>query len=139
MKRMMLVVSTLVIALFCSSCASTANFPKQIPDALNAACDTYSKAKPEVLKAREYAMAHWNDKVPGSDRDIIPAEVKQKLQEFAAFLPKLDTAGLAICSAAEGLSVLSASPDGKVDWNQLLTVVLKGASLAIDLKKTGGF
>lgn len=136
MKRLMLIVSILTMALLCS-CASTANIPKQIPDALSAACDTYTKAKPEVVKAREYAVAHWNDKVPGSDRDLIPAEVKTKLQDFDKFLPKLDAAGLAICSAAEAVDVFMTSPGEKVDWNELLTIVLKGASVAIDLKSKG--
>lgn len=132
------VLAMLLAAALLNSCA-TANIPKQIPDAMNAACETYSHAKPAVLKAREFAIAHWNDKVPGSDRDLIPAEAKKTLQELDALLPKLDAAGLTICSTAEALSAIGKSPDGSVDWNQVLTVVLKGASLAIDLKKTGGF
>lgn len=132
------VLAMLLAAALLNSCA-TANIPKQIPDALNAACDVYSKAKPDIIKARELAIAHWNDKVPGSDRDLIPAEAKKTLQELDALLPKLDAAGLTICSTAEALSAIGKSPDGSVDWNQVLTVVLKGASLAIDLKKTAGF
>jgi hypothetical protein len=132
----------LVVVSFLVGCASGGgSLPKQIPDALNAACNLYSKAKPEIIKARAYAVAHWNDKVPGTDQDLIPAEVKKTLQDLDTYLPELDKAGLALCSAAEGVNAFEAlGADGKkVDWNQVLTVVLKGASIAIDLKTKGAF
>ena len=140
MKPILMIILYLLIGGVLGGCATTGkSLPKQIPDALNAACDLYTKAKPEVLKAREYAKAHWNDKVPGSDQDLIPAEVKKTLLEFDAILPKLDAAGLAICSAAEGINAFQniGATGGKVDWNEVLTVVLKGASIALDMKSKG--
>jgi len=139
-KPILMIILYLLIGGVLGGCATTGkSLPKQIPDALNAACDLYTKAKPEVLKAREYAKAHWNDKVPGSDQDLIPAEVKKTLLEFDAILPKLDAAGLAICSAAEGINAFQniGATGGKVDWNEVLTVVLKGASIALDMKSKG--
>jgi hypothetical protein len=131
--------AVLALATFLLGCAGKVPLPKQIPDALNAACGLYTTAKPEVLKAREYAKLHWNDKVPGSDRDLISAEVKKTLLDFDALLPKLDAAGLAICSAAEGINAFQTigAQGGKVDWNEVLTVVLKGASIALDMKQKG--
>ncbi len=139
LKSILLVILYLVIGGVVGGCAGRVPLPKQIPEALNAACDLYTKAKPEVIKAREYAKAHWNDKVPGSDQDLIPAEVKKTLLEFDAILPKLDGAGLAICSSAEGISTFQATIGAgeKIDWNEVLTVVLKGASIALDMKSKG--
>lgn len=139
MKSPLLLIVLLLVG-FLFGCASTGqSLQKQIPDALNAACDVYLKAKPEILKARGYALAHWDEKIPGTDRDVIPAEVKKILLEFDKILPKLDAAGLALCAAAAGVNAFDsvAKSGGKVDWNQVLTVVLKGASIAIDLKAKG--
>jgi hypothetical protein len=132
----------LVIVSFLVGCATNGKgLPKQIPQALNEACSLYTKSKPEILKARAFAVAHWNDKVPGTDQDLIPAEVKTTLQQLDAYLPELDKAGVALCSAAEGVNAFEAlGADGKkVDWDQVLSVVLKGASIAIDLKTKGAF
>jgi hypothetical protein len=137
--KLHLLYTVLALITFLIGCAGRTPIPKQIPDALNAACDVYSKAKPQVIAARDYAKVHWNDKVPGSDQDLIPAEVKKTLLELDEYLPKLDAAGLALCSAAQGVNAFSAAAAGgaKVDWNQVLTVVLKGASIALDLKSKG--
>jgi hypothetical protein len=137
--------AVLALATFLLGCAGKVPLPKQIPDALNEACKVYSKAKPQVVAARDYAKAHWNEKIPGSDKDLIPADVKTLLQELDSYLPELDKAGLALCGASEALNAITAAaqPGGaagaaqKVDWNQVLTVVLKGASLALDLKAKG--
>lgn len=129
-----------VLVAFLFGCATNGkNIPKQLPDALNAACDLYSKAKPQVIAAREYAKQHWDEKVPGTDRDLIPADVKKILLELDSYLPELDKAGLALCSAAEGVNTFQTigNQGGKIDWNQVLTIVMKGASIALDLKAKG--
>ena len=138
MKFILVALVCLILGGVAGGCATAGkSLPKQIPDALNAACDVYSKAKPEVIKARDFAKAHWNDKVPGSDKDLIPPDVKQILQQLDTYLPELDKAGLALCAASEGLNAFSAAPGSKVDWNEVLTVVLKGASIALDMKAKG--
>src|SRR6266498_242136 len=137
-SKLLLYAAVLALGAILGGCATAGkSLPKQIPDAMNAACDLYTKAKPEIVKAREYAKAHWNDKVPGSDQDLIPAEVKKTLLELDALLPKLDMAGLALCSAAEGINAVQTigNQGGKIDWNEVLTVVLKGASIALDMKQ----
>ena len=137
--KLHLLYALLALATFLMGCAGRIPLPKQIPDAMNAACDLYTKAKPEVMKAHDYAKAHWDDKVPGTDKDLIPAEVKKVLLDFNALLPKLDAAGLAICSAAEGINAFQTigNQGGKIDWNEVLTIVMKGASIALDMKSKG--
>jgi hypothetical protein len=138
MKFILVALVCLIVGGVLGGCASAGkSIPQQIPDALTEACNVYTKAKPLVIQARDYAKAHWNEKVPGSDKDLIPADVKQVLQELDTYLPELDKAGLALCAASEGLNAFTAAPGSKVDWNQVLTVVLKGAALAIDMKSKG--
>ena len=136
--KIVLVFALVFAAGFLGGCATAGkSIPQQIPDALNQACALYTKAKPEVLAARSYAVAHWNDKIPGTDKDVIPAEVKKTLQEFDSYLPDLDKAGVALCAASGAVNVFASAGQQAVDWNQVLTVVLKAASVAIDLKAKG--
>src|SRR5581483_6852723 len=134
MKMLLLISVCTAAGVILGGCATVKkSLPKQIPDAITAACDVYTKAKPQVIAAREYAKAHWNDKVPGTDQDLIPADVKKVLLDLDAYLPQIDRAGLAICAAAEGLDALQQheNESGSIDWNVVLTDVLKAASIAL--------
>ena len=145
MKPLLMVLVYLVLGGVLGGCASSSitSLPKQIPDTLRAACDLYTKGKPQILKVRAYITEHWNDKVPGTDRDLIPAEAKAWLTEANTYLPELDRAGLALCSAAEGVDVLQATlkaggGDGKkIDWDKALSIVIKGADFALQMHAKG--
>ncbi|SRR6266540_3730445 len=139
-SKLLLYAAVLALGAILGGCATAGkSLPKQIPDAMNAACDLHQKARPLVIQAREYAKQHWDDKVPGTDTDLIPPEVKKALADFDALLPKLDAAGLAICSAAEGINAAQTigNQGGKINWNEVFTVIIKGASIALDMKQRG--
>jgi hypothetical protein len=128
----------LVVVSFLVGCATNGKgLPAQIPQALNGACQLFQKAKPMVVAAREYCKAHWNDKVPGTDRDLIPEDVKKTLREMDALLPQLDTAGDALCAGAEAMTAFVGADGKHVSADQVLDVVLRGVAIAIDLKGKG--
>lgn len=132
-KLLVLAISAVLLA----GCASS-QLPKQIPETLTAACDLYTEHKPDVIKARAFIVAHWNDKVPGTDKDLIPADYKVWLQKADTYLPQLDAAGVAICAASEGLNAFLVGADNKkINWDQALAVVVKGIGIALDLKQKG--
>ncbi len=114
-----------IACLLMLACASRP-LPKQIPETMRAACDLYTQAKPDVLRAREYAKAHW---------ETIPEEWKPTLRKLDSYLPRLDEAGQMICAAAAAVDVFNA--DKRVDWDDVLSTVLRAVSIAAELKAKG--
>lgn len=137
MKKLTLILILVAIVAMTGCPATTSGALAKLPETAKAACAVYSSAKPEVIAARAWAKDHWNDKIPGTDTDLIPATVKGTLLRLDSYLPQLDSAGLVICSIAESTDALQLADGKKVDWDQVLATTLKAVSFAIDLKKTG--
>jgi hypothetical protein len=132
-------VAIAICAYFMGCASSKLAIPQQIPNAVHQTCDTYTKLKPQIIQAREFAKAHW---------DQIPPEAQQVLKEIDGYLPQLDKIGLDICAASEALKLLELNQNpstrsalvkslGNVDWDQALTLVMKAANAYVTLKQTG--
>lgn len=134
---------TILAVTFLMGCATTAggklSIPQQIPQAVHQACDTYNQVKPEIVKARTFAVANW---------DKIPPEAQQVLKQIDTYLPQLDKLGTDICAASAALNLLESNQNastrsqllkviGGVDWNEALTLVMKAAGDYVTLKQSG--
>lgn len=108
-----------VVLFFLSSCASV---PNQIPETMREACTLYQSVRPEIVKAREFARINWN---------FIPPDVQATLLKIDAYLPELDRAGVTICAASQVPGSV------RVNWDDVLTTVVRAATFAADLKKKG--
>jgi hypothetical protein len=121
----------LVAGVVLGGCATTGKaLPEQIPQTMKAACDLYVKAKPDVIKLREYAKSNWA---------AIPPDVQQLLAKLDAYLPELDRAGTLLCAADASIEALQVGNAKKVNWDEVLSTVVRGAALAIELKQKGAF
>jgi hypothetical protein len=118
----------LIAGVILGGCATGKALPEQIPQTMKAACDLYVKAKPDVLKLREYAKANWPS---------IPPDVQQLLAKLDGYLPELDRAGTLLCAASSSLEVLQLGAKQKINWDDVLSTVVRGAALAIELKQKG--
>jgi hypothetical protein len=118
-------VLSLLVCLTLTQCAATSNITKELPQTLQSSCRVYGQAKPQVMEFRQWAIDHW---------DKIPADVRDKLQRLDAFLPELDRAGTLICAAA---AILPGETPAKVDWDKLLSTVIRGAGMVLDAKAHG--
>lgn len=90
------------------------------------ACALYQSVRPDVVKAREYAKTNWN---------FIPPDIQQTLLKIDKYLPELDKAGVTICAASAAFPGARVAP--KVNWDEVLSTVVKAASFAADLKHQG--
>jgi hypothetical protein len=121
-------VACLIAGVILGGCATGKSLPAQIPETMKAACDLYVKAKPDVLKLREYAKSNWAS---------IPPDVQQLLAKLDAYLPELDRAGTLLCAASTSLETLNVGEKQKINWDDVLSTVVRGAALAIELKQRG--
>jgi hypothetical protein len=130
----------LIAGVILGGCATGKSIPQQIPQTMKASCDLFTAHKPDIIAARAYLKEHWNDKIPGTDRDLIPAEVKAWALKLDAVLPELDKAGQLLCAASTSLEAFQQlGGDKKVDWDAVLSTVVKGVALGIELKQKGAF
>ena len=120
-----LVVLALILGLALGGCRSL-SLPTQIPATMKAACDLYTTAKPDVIKAREYAKQHWSQ---------IPEDVKPILKQLDTYLPELDKAGQTICAASTSLEHFDGKT--KVNWDDVLSTVIRAVGFAVELKQRG--
>jgi hypothetical protein len=118
----------LIAGVILGGCATGKGLPAQIPQTISSACTLYTQAKPDVLKAREYAKENWAS---------IPPDVQQLLAKLDAYLPELDRAGTLLCAASTSLETLNVSDGHKINWDDVLSTVVRGAALAIELKQKG--
>lgn len=103
----------------------TASIPAQIPATMQAGCDLYTTSRPDIVKARDLVASNW---------DRIPEDAKPTLLRLNAVLPQLDATGQLLCAAAFSLESVSGS---NVKWDEVLSTVLRGVSLAAELKARG--
>jgi hypothetical protein len=128
----------LIAGVILGGCATGKSLPAQIPQTMKAACDLYTSHKADVVSAREYLKAHWNDKVPGTDTDLIPADAKAWARKIDAILPDLNRAGQLLCAASTSLETfMQLGGDKKVDWDQVLSTVIKGVAIGVELHQKG--
>jgi hypothetical protein len=118
----------LVAGVILGGCASGTALPQQIPQTMKAACDLYVKARPDVMKLREYAKANWPS---------IPPDVQQLLAKLDGYLPEIDRAGTLLCAASSTVDSLHIGEQRKINWDDVLSTVVRGAALAIELKQKG--
>jgi len=143
MKTLARIVSILVLAVTLSGCGTGMNLPPQLKDTMAQACEFYQKAKPSIVAYRNWAHEHWNDLVTmpdGSTGPLIPHEAKAILTELDSYLPALDNAGQLVCLVASdsGLPQPEQQSIGRsIDWDRVLSVTIKAATLAVQLKAQG--
>ncbi len=129
MKITALILVIVVSMVFGYSCKSAAGIPEQLPQTMRQACDLYTRAKPDVIAMRAWVVAH---------PDQVPADLKPALERIDQFLPELDAAGKTICAASAALDTLTISGNAqKVNWDQVLSAVLRAVSFAVQLKQQG--
>lgn len=131
MRRNLLVVSLFTAAMFLAGGCGTlgGGVGSQIPDTIHQACEAYEKGRPQVVELRNYAVTNW---------DSIPANVQSVLRELDFYLPELDQAGKALCVASGLLSEgKPADLSRTVDWDRVLSTVLKAAVYAAEAKQAG--
>lgn len=142
--RLITIMAVLCLASFLAGCAT---LPKGIATAelrgsVVEACNFYRTARPVVVSYVQWSTDHWNDTVPGTAIPVIPEEQKKLLLELRDYLPKLDAAGQNVCALNDALSSIDSSAGGRlgsVDWDDVLSVVLRVASTAVQLKGQGKF
>lgn len=125
MKTTFLLTVLLALGLCVGGCQSV-SLPQQVPETMKAACDLYTKAKPDVIKLREYAKQHWSE---------IPEDVKPVLLKLDSYLPELDKGGQLFCAASDEFERFSGKR--KVNWDEVLSTVLRAVALAVKFKQTG--
>ncbi len=129
MKITALILIIVASMVFGYSCKSAAGIPEQLPQTMHQACDLYMKARPLVVKMRAWAIAN---------PDKLPDDIKPALAEIDAYLPGADQAGKTICAASAALDTLTISGNTqKVNWDQVLSAVLRAVSFAVQLKQQG--
>ncbi len=118
----------LLAVVFLAACAST---PMNLPETMKEACELYKHVRPQVIEFREWAKANW---------DTLPRDQQKLLLQLDEYLPQLDNAGTFICAVSVPTSdaKLRAKLSG-VDWDKVLAVVAKSASVAMQMKKAGAF
>lgn len=122
MKRMATILLVCILGGFMLGCASV---PKEIPETMRQACALYTELKPQIIAAREFAHTSWNH---------IPEEWKPTLLKLDGYLPELDRAGKAVCAASGAVAPLAG---GRVDWDDVLSTVIKAAGMAAELRAKG--
>jgi hypothetical protein len=132
----MRIVTLALMAALCLSCASAPqpSVITSIPQTIKEACDFYTKVKPQVVAYVQWAAANWSK---------IPDDQKVLLLDLKAALPKLDSVGVNVCAISDALSAIEEgkkirTPAG-VDWDAVLSTVLKVAATAAQLKAQGAF
>lgn len=130
MRRNFLAVSLFLVVMFLAGgCGTLGNgVSSQIPDTIHQACEAYEKGRPQVVELRNYAIANW---------DSIPASTQSVLRELDFYLPELDAAGKALCVASELLRSGKSASKAAVDWDRVLSTVLKAAVYAAEAKNAG--
>lgn len=130
MKKLTVWAMLALCSILALSCASS--LPTQLPSTMKEACSLYQTVRPEVVKLRQYAKDNW---------PAIPPDVQATLLTLDGYLPALDRAGVAVCgisgviTTGEG-GIRGASTDG-IQWDHVLSTVVKAAALAVDLKTKG--
>lgn len=140
MKKLLSFTLVALLSIAALACASGAGVPAQLSETVTEACTFYQKVKPLVLEYREWATQNWNAEItlPDGQRvPVIPADQKELLRELDSYLPKLDTAGQQICLVAEASDLRRAAKSAAVDWDRVLSVTLKVATTAAQLKAEG--
>ena len=120
--------ATVALCFVLISCAS---IPTRLPETMKEACALYQSTKPEVLRLRAYARDNWA---------AIPPNVQETLLKLDGYLPALDRAGIAICAISGAVQVGGESrgtSSRSIDWDDVLSTVVKAATLAADLKTKG--
>lgn len=116
----------LVLGAGCVSSSSAPNGPtaQDLSNTLRAACDLYTSVKPQVMAAKKWSQDHWAS---------VPEDIKPTLLELDGYLPALDQGGLAICDGSEQVLHLH----HEVDWDKIVTALIKTVNFAIKLKQQG--
>lgn len=132
-----------VLVVFAFSCASWRGSPvvTELTETIHEACDFYEDARPVVLEYRQWAKDNWDVTVVTDDGQTIPLispRQKKLLAELDTYLPKLDGFGSDVCLASETIATARASPP-RVNWDNVLSTLMKVASTAIQLKADGAF
>ncbi len=151
----MRIIIAIVLVSACSfllGCASTyakpAAIAKSLPQTIDQACKFAKETRPQVIEYRNWAITNWDGKVPGTDVPIIPDIQKQLLLKLNAHLDELDKLGVDVCAidavlkaAAEGKGVAGDLAGGlkSINWDKVLSAVLKVATTAAQLKAQGAF
>lgn len=124
-----------LIAALCLACAGTQpTVITQIPKTVGEACDFYRNTKPMVVAYVQYRSANW---------ETTPEVEKALLLQLRDQLPMLDELGQDVCAISDALSAIEEGRQivtgGNVDWDSVLSTVLKVASTAAQLKAQGAF
>jgi hypothetical protein len=102
-----------------------ASIPSQIPGTMTQACSLYQQVRPDVVKLRAYAVSNWA---------AIPPDAQETLKKLDSYLPELDRAGEMVCAISSGGLVESSH---SIQWDDVLSTVVKAAALAADMKRQG--
>lgn len=128
------------IAILLVGCATLKkSIPVQLPQTIREGAATYERVRPEVIQARETIKANWASLSP---------DLQKLATDIDKILPELDTAGKDLVLARDFLDALdkgqAAGGGGgvgaalkSVDWDTVLSVVLKAAGTAAQLKSQG--
>lgn len=137
---MLLLVVALVGLPACASTGPPLNVGEQLTNTIAATCEFYREARPTVVEYREWAVLNWDTKLvlpDGSEVALVPERLKPRLKKLDEYLPKLDASGQVFCDARDGISAARASPG--FDFDDAISIVLKVATTAIQLKQSGVF
>lgn len=124
-----------LIAALCISCASTnSTVITQIPKTVKEACDFYQKTKPIIVRYVQWAVNHWDELSP---------EQQGLLRELHTYLAVLDGLGIDVCAISDALDAIQSGKKivtkGNVDWDAVLSTLLKIAGTAAQMKAQGAF
>lgn len=141
------VIALLAIACFalgaCATSSAAPTITAQIPNTISEACSFYRTVKPQVVTYVQWASLNWERKVPGTEHPVVPDLQKVLLLELKEALPKLDRLGADVCALNDALGAINEGKKiargGSVDWDAVLSTVLKVASTAAQLKAQGAF
>lgn len=107
----------LALVFMLMGCASA-----KLGDTAVEACDLYRAVRPDVVAFKAYATANW---------DSIPPDQQTILLDLNQYLPALDNAGQVVCAFAAGGGGV------KIEWDEVLSVVLKAVGTAVQLQAKG--
>jgi hypothetical protein len=135
--QLLLVVVVCVLAASCAgSLGKVVSIPVDMTETVQVACATYQQVRPQVIELRKYAAGNW---------DKIPPDVQETLADLDKHLPDLDRSGALLCEINELLALGRADEAaGRVrrsglDWDKVLSVVIRAAGAAAKLKAQGAF
>jgi biopolymer transport protein ExbD len=138
MRLILEVLFLLVVLVVLAGCAGSMvkPIPASIPATVQVTCRLYEQVRPQVVELRTYAIANW---------EKIPPDVQGLLKELNQVLPELDKAGQVVCAADRLIAlgrvdeINGALAKKGVDWDHVLSVVVRTAGTAAEMKARGLF